>query len=497
MTAVHAIRRRFRSRVITGAVLLVLVVTALFAVYQKEAISTALSSGSTVNAEFARDYRLVPNKTEVKMAGVVIGTVTDVQPDSQGNVIVSMKVHDDVPGKLGSAPSALIRPTTLLGGNYYVQLTPGGTHQQFDGSTIPLNRTNIPVELDQVLAAIPGSARTSIQNTLNLTNQALSNGAGAAVGNVLRDAPGTLAPANAVLSGLEGTRPGQDLSQLVPDLDSMAAVMSEHDGQLGSVVDSLNSVSGALSNSRAPLAEAIGSLPQTLSATRTGMVSLQGTLNQLTSTANAALPAAQQLGPLLSAANPVIAAARPLVDNLRPVLDQALPIVSQLTPTAQLATTTLNDISGPVLDRVNGPIAKMVLSPWSGSGYYAGDGGNGHLFYQEVGYLAAHTASLSQYGDKNGRMLGLGLGVGVSSVGGNDIGTAQLLQSLGLLPADGLALLPSSGAGGNGWTGESASAPGQGSVLTAPLAPVNAPPGQGDITSGLGALLGLGNPQGK
>jgi phospholipid/cholesterol/gamma-HCH transport system substrate-binding protein len=268
---------------------------------------------------------------------------------------------------------------------------------------------------------------------------------------------------------------------------------------LGSIVDSLRTVSVTLSNSRAPLAQTIGSLPQTLATTRTGLVSLQGTLNQLTSTATAALPAAQQLGPLLTAANPVIAQARPLVDNLRPLLDQALPIVAQLVPTAQQATSTLNDVSGPVLDRVNGPIAKTVLSPWSGTGYYAGDGGNGHLFYQELGYLAAHSANLSKYGDKNGRMLGLGLGAGVSSVGGNDPGTAQLLQALGLLPANGLPLLPSSGAGGENWTGESATAPGQGNVLTSPLAPVTAPPGQGDIISGLGSMLGLGpsNPQGK
>ncbi|MCQ4080815.1 MlaD family protein [Streptomyces sp. RB6PN25] len=483
MSAARSWTRPLRSPAGIGAVLLVLTVVFLLAVYQKERIGTMLSSGHTVKADFSRDYQLRPYKTQVKVAGVVAGTVTGVEKES-GHVVVSMKVNDDVVGKLGDQPSALIRPTTLLGGNYYVQLTPGGTDQKYDGSTIPMSRTGIPVELDQVLQALPKSARSGIQGSLSETDQTLKNGAGTSLGNLLADAPGTLTPAAEVLDSLQGTRPSQDLSQLVPALDSIASVMSRQNGQLGDIVDSLGTVSTALSDQRRPVTDTLATLPQTLSDTRTGLTALNGSLQQLTQTATDALPTAQRLGPLLKTTDPVLQQARPLVANLRPLLNKALPVVQQLVPTSKQATSTLDDLKGPVLDRVNGPIAKTVLSPWKGTGYYQGDGGNGHLFYQEVGYLAAHAANLSKYGDKNGRMIGLALGVSPSSAGGNELGTAKLLQQLGLLP-QGLSVLPAPDTGGGAWTPDSATAPGQDQVLNGP------------INSLLGLLTGASGSQGK
>ncbi|MEV7379591.1 MlaD family protein [Streptomyces lydicus] len=469
MKTVRPWTRPFRSPVLTGGVILVLAVVTLLAVYQKIRIATELSSGQMVKAEFTRDYRLVPHKTQVKVAGIAAGTVTDVQPGPHGHAVVSMKLHDGVTTKLGSAPSAIVRPTTLIGGNYYVQLTPGGSRQPYAGGTIPASRTSVPVELDQVLTAVPQTARESIQNTARLTDKTLSKGAGEALNKVLQDAPGTLAPAASVLAGLQGTRPGDDLSQLVTNLDAVAAVTTKSHGQLGDIVDSLEDVSTTLSNTRQPVTRTLASLPQTLSSTKAGLTALTGSLKQLTTTATAARPSAQALGPLLTSANPVLRRARPLVRNLRPLLRTAAPVVRQLVPTSKQATSTLNDIRGPVLDRINGPISKTVLSPWKGTGPYKGDGGNGHLFYEEVGYLFAHAANLSKYGDKNGRLIGLALGAGVSTAGGNDIGTAKMLQELGLLPGGGVKLVPPRSNANNSWTDEPATSPGQDDVLTGPL----------------------------
>jgi phospholipid/cholesterol/gamma-HCH transport system substrate-binding protein len=450
----------FQNPVLLGGVFLVFVLVALFAVYQKERIGTWLSSGEEVKAEFPRAYRLVENKSDVKMAGVVVGTVTDVEKGSGGHSIVTAKVDEDAAQKLGSAPSATIRPTTLLGGNYYLQLEQGGVRQAYDGNTIPMNRTHVPAELDQVLAAIPSRAQDSIRNTSRLTDEVLSNGAGDALGRVLEHAPGTLAPGASVLHSARGTRPDTDLYQLVPNLNSTAVALTEQRGQLGRVVDSLADVSGTMSSAAPSLASTFGTLPTTLSETRTGLGSLQGSLDKLNNTAVASKPAVQQLGPLLAKADPVVREARPLMAELRPLLNKAKPAVDDLVPTAGNASETLGQIKGPVLDRLSGPVTDMVMSPWKGSGAYAGDGGNGHLFYQELGYLAAHTANLSQYRNKNGPMLGLGLGVGVSSVGGNDIGTAKFLQGLGLLPGGSLNLLSPPDKSNDKLTPETPTAPG-------------------------------------
>ena len=465
-------RGHLRSKpTLVGALVLTFTLVALFAVYQKERIATVLSSGGEVTAEFKRDYGLRPNESDVKMAGVVVGTVTDVEKADNGVTIVSAKVNEEALSKLGSAPSASIRPTTLLGGRYFLSLSQGRPDQEYDGQTIPDSRTSVPVELDRILGAIPKDARESIQDATRLADKALKQGADDALGRVLDAAPGTLRPATDVLQGAMGTRPGKDLWRLVPHLNAAAATLAEKHGQLGRVIDSLDKVSAAVYSSRNSLASTLHSLPRTLSETRSGLGKLQGSLDRLERTAAEARPAIQELGPLLTKADPVIQRALPVVRELRPVLHDALPLVRQLVPTAQNATETLANIKGPVLQRINGPITDMVLSPWHGSGAYKNNGSD-HLFYQELGYLAAHTANLSKYRNKNGAMIGLALGVGVSSVGGNNIGTAKILQSLGLLPGGGVSVLSPHKNPGQKWKPMQPSAPGQDSVLSGPLGPL-------------------------
>ena len=55
-------------------------------------------------------------------------------------------------GEIAST-SAAIRPTTLLGGNYYLELEPGGDRGPLRGD-IPLALTELPVELDKVALAL-------------------------------------------------------------------------------------------------------------------------------------------------------------------------------------------------------------------------------------------------------------------------------------------------------------------------------------------------------
>lgn len=461
-----ASKKLFRSPRLLGAVSLVAVLALLFAVYQKERISTMLADGNQVEAEFERDYHLVPNKSDVKVAGVVVGTVTDVTPSDDGKAVVSMKVEGDTVDKLGSEPSAIVRPTTLLGGNYYVELRPGGSRGTYDAQRIPVDRTSVPVELDRILAALPKTVRDSVQRSSALTDDTLRSGARESLGRFLDEAPGALRPAEPVLSAVRGTRPEQDLWRLVPDLGAAAAAMTKGDGQqLGRIADSMRNVSAALSAQRAPLADTLSTLPQTLETTRRGLDDLDRTLEKLVETAPLAQPAVRQLDRVLQKTDPVLRRARPLVSELRPLLHDTLPVVDKLVPTAKRATGTLENVRGPVMDRINGPIATAVLSEWEGSGPYKGNGRNGHRLYEEVGYLAAHTANLSKYGNKNGRMLGLGLGVGVSSVGGNNIGTAKLLQSLGLLPGGGVQLLSPPDNAGDTYSPQDATAPGQEYVI--------------------------------
>ncbi|NKQ54245.1 MCE family protein [Amycolatopsis sp. K13G38] len=434
-----------RSPVLLGITVLVAVVAALVVVYQKDAIRIAFSSGQQIQAEFAKEYKLDADKSDVKIAGVIVGKVSGIEETADGHSLVSMKLDDGVVDRLGSTPSATIRATTLLGGNYYVDLAPAGDGKKFPGGAIPVERTHLPVELDQVLQAVPEPAQKGLQSMTRQLDATLAHGGTQSIQTLVAEAPGTLGPGADVLNALQGTQPGTDLSGLVTNLDGLAAVMTRRDGQLGSIVDNLATTTAALSAGSKPLARTLDGLPGTLASTRAGLQSLDGTFDRLDQTADKARPAVRELSPLLTKTDAAIRQTAPLVSELRPLLGQLRPVVQQLVPTAQNGTATLDNLGGPVMDRVSGPIMHTVLSPWHGTGDYQGNG-NDHLLYQEVGYLAARAANLSQYGDKNGPLLALALGAGASSVGGTDLSVYQYLQSIGTLP-EGTAPAPAPAAG--------------------------------------------------
>lgn len=410
------------------------VVAAVTGLAVKPAVQSALRSGDTIRAEFDGNYQLHPNESKVKLDGLAVGVVTGVGRSDHGTVIVSMKIDKGVREKLGTAPTARIEPTTILGGIYSVDLQRGGPTGAPAG-VIPVSHTSTPVELDRVLEALPQSARTGLRHTVGNLDATLADGGGSALDSVLRDAPPTMRTGGQVLAAARGTHPDTDLSTLVGDLDSTARALDRTDGQLGDIVDDLATTTSVLAREREPLATSIATLPQTLTATRSGLADLGATLDRLKTTAPAFRPSAQRLGPLLARLDPVLRQTRPLVADLRPTVADARPLVDRLVPTSTQATSVLDDVRGPVLQRLNGPIIHDVLSPWHGTGGYEGGGRAeqaDHTFYQELGYLVARFNNLSKSFDQNGNFVNFHLGTGSTGVllGGTPLNLTQLLQHI-------------------------------------------------------------------
>lgn len=416
------------STVKIGLVLLVVSLVCGGALFQKQRLSTALRPGDKVQADFQRDYRLRANVTKVKIAGVKVGVVTDVDHDADGATRVTMKLDKDHLTSLRSAPSAAIRPTTLLGGNYYVELKPGGDPGE-PGGVIPVDRTTTPVELDHVLEVLNPEARTSVQRTIGRLDRGLANGGSRELDQLLAAAPGTLRPASEVLAGLRGMRPDVDLNILVRDLGTTARVLTRNRGQLESILRGLDSTSAVLERNRRPLAAAVRILPETLRSTRTGMVTLGGTLDELEATARDARPVASELDGLLAELEPALVQAQPVVRDLRPTLRDLRPVMRRLVPTAFKGTQLLRDIDGDPLERLNGPIMDTVLSPWKGTGEYAG-GGNSTPFYIELGSMIAGAANVGRMTDRNGGTIHFQPGFGIGSVSGTPMSFERLVNRL-------------------------------------------------------------------
>jgi phospholipid/cholesterol/gamma-HCH transport system substrate-binding protein len=411
-----------------GLVLVVTLALGGIALFQKNKILTALEPGDTLQAEFSREYRLRPYLSKVKVAGVPVGVVTDVESGTDGRSEVSMKLDKGVRERLGTDPSAAIRPVTLLGGAYYVELRPGGD----DGAptrAIPAERTTVPVELDRVLEVLQPNARVGLQQSIKQLDGALDNGGKEAAHRLVRSAPPALAPGRDVLDASLGTRPQQDLTELVSGLESTARVLTANDGELDSIVRDLNTTSGVLGRQRYPVAATVRDLPVTMRTARAGLTRLDTTLGVLEQTAEHARPAVTELKVLLDHAAPVVRDARPLLRDLRPTLRDATPLVRTLVPTARVGTQALRDVRGPVLDRLNGPVLDAVMSPYQGTGPYRQTRGD-NPFYQELAYMFAGLDNASRMTDRNGATVGFQPGIGPGTLGGTPISFEQLFAQL-------------------------------------------------------------------
>ncbi|MCW2778369.1 MAG: Mammalian cell entry related domain protein [Frankiales bacterium] len=379
-----------------GITLVVLVLGLGTVLFQKNYLSTKLASGETVKADFSRDYRLRPYISKVKVAGVVVGTVTGVKALDKGAARVTMKLEDGTRGKVGAAPSAKIRPATLLGGNYYVDLVPGGDRTRKPGSVIPLARTTVPVELDAVLTALRTPQRKAIQDVPRQLDGALTHGGTKGLQELAVAAPDSLRRAADVLEAVRGTQPESDLQKLVPGLQSTAQQLSKRPGQLEGSSADLAVGSEVLAQRAAAINATLARAPLALDQTREGLARLSGVLDALDETSVAARPSVRELGRFLDSAEPAVRAARPVVADLRPLMTDLRATTHELLPAVGAAQTVVDDVRGPVIDRVRGPITQALVKPYR----------NGDEFYKSFASFWSNMNGTSMISDRNGSQIG-------------------------------------------------------------------------------------------
>lgn len=103
-----------------------------------------LGKKTTYQAAFSQAAGIA-KENEVRVAGVRVGSVTDVKLDIENKqVLVTFKVDEGV--DLGEQTRAAIKLKTLLG-TKYLELTPEGPGQLAAGSLIPVGRTSVPFQI--------------------------------------------------------------------------------------------------------------------------------------------------------------------------------------------------------------------------------------------------------------------------------------------------------------------------------------------------------------
>lgn len=425
----ESLKRLSRSAFALGLIAIGVFALAGVYMYNQAAIETALKPGDTITMDFARGYELREYGTAVKVAGVEIGTVQSVERRDGGGARLTAKIDGDIPEKLGSAPGAAIRPAILLSGKYYVELIPGGDRESEFSGMIPVSRTTVPVELGNVVQAIQPDAIKGIRSSIGRVERTLGERGRTAFDQLVQDAPAALRPSSEVLDAMRGQRPDRDLENMVMGMNATAATLTKESGQLDAILRDLRGTSDALGGASDSLGAAIEEMPESLRTSNAGLARLETTLAKVRRTAGPARPVVTELSQFVDRANPVLEDARPVIHDLRGLLDNADPLVRDLVPTSQRGTAVLEDVRGPVMDRINGPIKKMLLSPYRGKGEYKKSGAD-EPFYKVFSWMWASAVASAKMTDANGSSIGFQPGIGPGAVAGLPVNTEQLWQEI-------------------------------------------------------------------
>lgn len=231
---------RKRNPIVIGAVsLIVLVLLTLASLNLRDL--PLIGQGATYTARFVEAAGLQPDD-DVRVAGVRVGTVTEVALDGN-DVVVSFKAPDTW---LGDQTRASIEIKTLLG-QKYVNLQPAGNQPLDSDSAIPRTRTTAPFDVidafSQLTTTVEGLNTDQVAESLTTLSQTLDG------------ASGPIRPALDGLSRLSQTISSRDaeLAHLLANTRATTQVLAARDGDIQTLIQNGNLLLGELRSRKAAI----------------------------------------------------------------------------------------------------------------------------------------------------------------------------------------------------------------------------------------------------
>ncbi len=234
----------------------------------------AIRPAKQVTAYFSETIGVYPGST-VRVLGVPVGTVTSVTPDGpKVKVVMTLNPGVQIPADAGAV---VISPSVVA--DRYIQLTPPytGGPQLADGAVIPVARTAVPVEVDQVYSSLAKLADAlSGANKNGALSQAIKTGAANLAGN-----GGYLRAMITEFSGLSKALGGSagNLFASIGYLQQFTTMLKDNNGQVKLAERQLAEVSAFLAGDRQDLSAAISDLAVALSQVKSFIGSNRGLID--------------------------------------------------------------------------------------------------------------------------------------------------------------------------------------------------------------------------
>lgn len=219
----------------------------------------------TVTAHFSQAVSVFKG-TEVSIMGVKVGQVTQVVPE--GDSVKVVMTYDDDYHLPADVKAAVVTPTLVA--DRFVQLAPAYTDgpTMADGGDIPMSRTQVPLELDEIyktLADLTEALGPNGANRKGALSDVLRAGAKSLKGN------GRLG--NQMIAQLSDAAQTLDTSspELFSTLDSLAGItttLDRNDRTVQQFLKRLAKVSKQLAGERGDLSRALAAIADAVETTR-------------------------------------------------------------------------------------------------------------------------------------------------------------------------------------------------------------------------------------
>ncbi|OBF18787.1 mammalian cell entry protein [Mycobacterium kubicae] len=229
------------------------------------AIRTTFFGPKTITAYFTTATAIYPGD-DVRVAGIKVGTISAIRPEGTQTKVV-MHIDHGVP--ISANAKAVLVAQNLVAARY-VQLAPAyrtSGPTMADGAVIPLSRTAVPMEWDEVknqlmrlatdLGPKPGAPATEVSTSVGRFIDSAANALGEGNGEKLRQ---TLAQ----LSGLARTLASGsgNIVEVIKNLQTFVSVLRNSSEQLVVFNDRLATLTSVLDENRSDLDAALTNLSQ-------------------------------------------------------------------------------------------------------------------------------------------------------------------------------------------------------------------------------------------
>ncbi|HEX8103777.1 MAG TPA: MlaD family protein [Solirubrobacteraceae bacterium] len=390
-------RTRGPSYFTVGLIALVVMLVGCYLGFTK---SIPFRSHYEVSAVFQTTNNIRLN-SPVRVAGVNVGTVTKISEAAKGGEGATVTMRFEKKGlPLHKDATFKIRPRIFLEGNFFVDVSPGTptAPEVDDDHVFPVNQTDTPVQLDEILTALQSDTREDLRTLLKEYASALKGDGARGYNRSVRYWKPAYRDSAIVAGALLGEREG-DLSGYIASAGKTAQALDRNANQLKSLITDFNTTARAFAVEDGNLQAAVHELPRTLRAAQPALGAL-----------NAAFPSvrgfARDLRPGVRSSLPAIAASRPFVAQLRALVSEPelKGLVRDLRPTVT-GLTRLSRSTVP-FQREGRRLAGCqndIFIPWGND--KVGD----EVFpanspvYQEFAKVLPGLAGESRSGDANGQ----------------------------------------------------------------------------------------------